>query len=328
MKLAKKADIIIESFDPGYMDRLGLGYETLNQINPRVIIVSITPFGQKGPYNNYKASDIVVMAMGGFMSICGDMDKPPVVVCTPQACLHAGAEGAVGAMIAYYYREKTGAGMHIDISMQESVAVNLTMATAHWQINKIIQGRYGAYRILSSRVLQRMIWPCKDGFVAFSIHGGLVGSSGNRGLVQMMSKEEVIPKFLEEMDWDHFDVSSLDEDTMRLFENLILQFFVNYTKKELYELAMENGIILYPVSNSQDLLENAQLADRNFWEKVEHPELDDSIVYPGPWIKSSETAMKIRRRAPLIGEHNEEIYSGELGISKDDLMILTQSGVI
>lgn len=327
-KLVKNAAIIVESFDPGYMDSLGLGYETLSEINPGVIMVSITPFGQKGPYKNYKASDIVVMAMGGFMSICGDADRPPVIVGIPQACLHAGAEGAVGAMIAYYYREKTGNGMQVDISMQESVAVNLTMATAHWQMKRVIQGRYGAYRMLSSRVLQRTIWPCKDGFIAFSIHGGLLGAPGNRALIKMMSGEEVIPNFLKEMDWDHFDVSSMNEEAMKLFEDLILKFFVGHTKKALYELAIENRIILYPVSNSKDLLENIQLNERDFWVEVEHPELEDSIVYPGAWIKSSETPMNIRRRAPLIGEHNEEIYTGELGISKDDLRILKQSGVI
>jgi len=115
---------------------------------------------------------------------------------------------------------------------------------------------------------------------------------------------------------------------MNLLNESVERFFLKHTKAQLYEWAIRTRAMLYPVSNSEDLLHNVQLNDRNFWTKVDHPELGDTITYPGAWAISSEANLDIRRRAPLIGEHNQEIYEGELGITKEELVMLKQLGVI
>lgn len=327
-RLIENADILIESFNPGYMDSLGLGYSVLGQINPKLIMVSITPFGQSGPYKDYKSSDIISMAMGGFMNLCGDADRPPVRPAAPQAYLNAGADAAAGAMIAYHHREMTGEGQQVDISMQESVALGTYLSVAYWEISHFRMKRYGSSRLLGSKVLSRMVWPCKDGYVNFVIHGGATGSRTNKALAQWMDEEGMLPEFMREIDWDKFDLATVTADQMNLFNEYIGNFLLQYTKAQLYDWAIRTQAMLYPVSNSEDLLKNAQLNDRNFWTKVEHPELGEVVTYPGAWGVSSEANLDIRRRAPLIGEHNQEIYEGELGMAKEEIAMLKQSGVI
>jgi len=327
-RLIENTDFLIESFNPGYMDGLGLGYSALSQINPRLMMVSITPFGQSGPHKDYKSSDIVSMAMGGFMYICGDADRPPVRPVAPQAYLNAGADAAAGAMLAYYHREMTGEGQQVDISIQESVALSSYLAVAYWEISRFRMKRYGNSRLLGSRVLSRMVWPCKDGYVNFVILGGATGSRTNNALVKWMDEEGMLPDFMRGIDWDKFDLATVTEDLMNLLNESVERFFLKHTKAQLYEWAIRTQAMLYPVSNSEDLLQNVQLSDRNFWTKVDHPELGDTITYPGAWAISSEANLDIRCRAPLIGEHNQEVYEGELGITKEELTMLKQSGVI
>ena len=145
--LVKTADFVIESFAPGYMDSLGLGYSALSEINPRIIVTSITPFGQTGPYKDYKASDIVVIAMMGWMYLCGDPDRPPVRISFPQAYLNASAEAAASSMIAHYYRETTGEGQHVDVSAQHSLITNAFNAPSFWEFNRIILQRAGPLKL-------------------------------------------------------------------------------------------------------------------------------------------------------------------------------------
>lgn len=327
-KLVGDADFLIESFNPGYLDDLGLGYSGLSKINPRLIMVSITPFGQVGSYRDYKVSDIVAMAMGGFMYISGDADRPPVRAIAPQAYLNAAADAAAGAMIAYHYREMTGEGQHVDISMQESVALSIYLAVAYWEISHFHMKRYGNSRLLGSRVLSRMVWPCKNGHVNFVILGGATGARTNRALTEWMDKEGMLPDFMRPIDWDKFDLATVTEEQMDSLNEYVGKFLLEHTKAELYEWAIRTQAMLYPVSNSEDLLENVQLNDRDFWVRIGHPELGDTITYPGAWAISSETNLDIRRRAPLIGEHNREIYEKELGFAEGELITLKQSGVI
>ncbi|GAJ12047.1 unnamed protein product, partial [marine sediment metagenome] len=137
-KLVKSADFVIESFPPGYLDKLGLSYSALEKLNPGIIMVSITPFGQTGPYKDYKAPDIVAWAMGGQTYLYGDPDRPPVRISHhSHAYLHAAAEAAVGAMMALYHREMTGEGQQVDISIQESAARSSQRFISSWDMIKV-----------------------------------------------------------------------------------------------------------------------------------------------------------------------------------------------
>jgi crotonobetainyl-CoA:carnitine CoA-transferase CaiB-like acyl-CoA transferase len=133
-RLVEAADIVVESFPPRYLDGLGLGYSVLSEINPQIIMTSITPFGQSGPYKDYKTSDIVAFALSGAMSICGDPDRPPLRLNPYHAYSYAGATAAAGTLIAYYYRQVSGQGQHVDVSVQESVMIDAFMCPPSWSL--------------------------------------------------------------------------------------------------------------------------------------------------------------------------------------------------
>jgi crotonobetainyl-CoA:carnitine CoA-transferase CaiB-like acyl-CoA transferase len=329
IKLVKTADFIIESFDPGYLDEIELGYTTLKKTNPRMIMTSITPYGLTGPYKHYRASDIEVMAMGGLMYITGNPEEPPLRITLPQAFLLASAHGAAASMIAYYHRESSGEGQHIDVSAQECVLWEIANAIPLWELNHNILRRAGSY--MSGRwtgTKQRLLWKCKNGYVLFYILGGAFGVKTNRAIVKWMEENNIAPEYLKKFNWDAFDMATQTQEMQDQIEAHIGNLFASYTKEELYEQALKRGIMLCPVNTSKDILENNQLKERQFWVDIAHPELDTTIRYPGAFAKLSETPISIRRSAPLIGEHNIELYQNELGITPSELNDLRHSGII
>ncbi|MBN2062513.1 MAG: CoA transferase [Deltaproteobacteria bacterium] len=329
-RLAENADFIIESFPTGYMSDLGLGYETLKTVNPLIIMTSITPFGQEGPCKDWKGSDIVSMATGGFMALVGDGDRPPVRVSLDQACLHACSEGAIGLLIALYDRHNSGQGQHIDVSIQASVVTTSISAIPYWDMGQIILRRSGSYRVGQreggKKIPQQ--WACNNGFVSYAIWGGQAGIKTNQALVDWMKSDGMATETLLTMDWASFDIKTADDTLMNNIEDGIASFFLAHTKEELYQGALERRIQLFPINNIKDIVHDPQLKARGFWEKVEYGESGTEIIYPGAFAKSSEAGIRIYRPAPKIGEHNKEIYQGELCLSDQEMNILRQSGVI
>jgi crotonobetainyl-CoA:carnitine CoA-transferase CaiB-like acyl-CoA transferase len=329
-KLVERADFLIESCRPGYLDRIGLGYSALHEVNPAIIMTSITPFGDNGPHRDLMGSDIVWMAMGGFMGQAGDDDRPPVRISIDQASLHACTEGVVASLIADYERQGTGLGNHIDVSIQASVVVSSFSAVPFWDMNKVILNRSGAFRVglRKGGKGHRQQWPCKDGFVSFAMLGGMAGASSNRALVEWMDSEGCATDLLRKMDWTGYDIGSADDELVDLLAEPVDRFFLMHTKDELYRGALERRILLYPVYDAAEIAKSPQLESRGFWVNVKHPELGTVIKYPGPLALSSEVALRVYRRAPLIGEHNQEIYAGELCLSANELASLSEAHVI
>lgn len=330
-RLVERADFLIESFPPGHMDELGLGYEDLREINGRLIMISISPFGQSGPYAHFKGPDIVNMAMGGQMHLCGNEDNPPVRISHPQSYLHAAMEGAGGGLIALYYRESNGVGQHVDVSAQQSVIWTLMDATAYWNLNKLNLHRSGQYYLRatsSGETRFRILWPCKDGFVSFFLMADPSTIPGILQMVDWMEEEGIDVSYLKSVDWNALNYDTLTEEEYERMGVPFLEFLSCHTKKELYEGAVKRRIILYPESTTADLLENPQLKAREYFQRVEHPELQDSLLYPGAFIKMSETPCQVKRRPPLIGEHNDEVYLGELGLSSKEMAQLKARGII
>jgi benzylsuccinate CoA-transferase BbsE subunit len=325
-KLVKKADFVIETFRPGCLDRLGLGYQDLEKINPGIIMVSITPFGQTGPWKSYKTSDIVAWGLGGEMAPFGDPDRPPIHFSHhSQAYLAAGADGAQGALTALWHRWSTGKGQQVDVSIQDSVLQNTEHITSNWDLRQALQQR-GEGGGMAGPKLTRL-WPCKDGHVSWFFWGGPMSLRTNVPLVEWMDREGWGDDFMKNFDWSRFGAETTQEDMDRL-EAPTAKFFSAHTKKELFEGALKHGVQLYPVSTPADMLKNPQLEARKFWQEVEHPELGVSITYPGAFANASEAPPRISRRAPLIGEHNREIYEKELGMPAETLVVLKQAGVI
>ncbi|MFC1920537.1 CaiB/BaiF CoA transferase family protein [Chloroflexota bacterium] len=327
-RLIKTADFVIESFPPGYLDRLGIGYQEMEKLKPGIILVSITPFGQTGHYRDFKTSDIVAWAMSGEMSGWGDIDRPPVKISnTAQAYLNAATDGSIGALVALYERGNSGKGQHIDVSIQESLSImdggNRNPA---WVRTGTVLKRGGPEMIAASHRTTRL-YPCKDGWVSWS-HGGASVLSPSLPLIRWMQEEGMSSEFLDEFDWRRPDFAAISQEEMDKIEEPTARFFMAKTKAELLEGAINKGVMLYPVATTADMLENAQLAAREFWVDVEHPELGTAITYPGAFGHCSETPPRISRRAPLIGEHNLEIIRDELGIPMEKLTVLKQAGVI
>ena len=326
-RLVKKADFVIESFPLGYMEELGLGYSGLSEINPGIIMTSISHFGQTGPYKDYKGRDIVDWALGGYTHVCGDPDRPPVHISFPQAYLNGGAEAAAGTMIALHHRQLTGEGQWVDVSIQESLIRLMHAVLPSWEFNHQFIRRQGCFLTAVSYVTRRQTWPCKEGAISFILLGGVIGAMTNRGLVEWMDEEGIADDFLRNIDWGKFDWAQTTQGFIDQVNERFGRFFMTHTSAELYKGAKERRIMLYPVADPKDIAENPQLAARGFWEEVDHPELNDTITYPGAFLKATEMSLGIRRRAPLIGEHNEQVY-GELEISREELLTLKQGNII
>jgi crotonobetainyl-CoA:carnitine CoA-transferase CaiB-like acyl-CoA transferase len=327
-KLVKTSDFVIESYPPGYMDGLGIGYTALSEIRSDIIMASITPFGPGGPYQDYKDSDIVVMGMSGTLYQTGESDGPPVHISMPQACLHAGADAAVGCMMAYYHREMTGEGQQVDVSMQQSAAWFQANAVPTFELSGRVLQRSGAFRAgMSKDVGQRQVWKCRDGYVFFNVIGGRTGAKSLSALVDWMDSENMATDFLLNLDWDNFDMFTVTKEEMDNISSPVGEFFNNHTAKELLNGAVARGVSIGPLSSMKDLLNDECLNTRNFWKEIEHPELGTKITYPREFVKSTEMDCSTKFRAPLIGEHNGEVYK-EIGLSEQDLFSLKRAGVI
>lgn len=327
--LVRAADIVVESYPPGHMQALGLGYDVLCEIKPNIILTSITPFGQRGPYAEFQVSDLVCWSMGGFAYLTGDPDRPPVQISFPQAYLTGASEAAVATMVALYHREMTGEGQHVDVSIQASIAKNCMNAPLFWEAAGVNLGRAGPYRVgLSISAGQRVLWRCKDGEISFFFWGGKTGARINKALVDWMDEEGVAPEFMKDMDWENFDMALATEELFSQFSDHLGRFFSRYTKKELFREAIKRKATLYPVQTAEDILGDPQLEARGFLGEMAYPELAASLPYLKLPFHLSEDLEKTPRRAPLIGEHNEEIYLGELELSREEMTRLKGLGVI
>lgn len=332
-RLVEQTDVVLESFTPGTLDALDLGYGILRELNPQVILTSITPFGQTGPHASYQGPDLVGMGLGGFMQLTGDADKPPLRVGFPQAYMHAAAEAAAGTLVAYYAREQIGHGQHVDVSMQTCVIWTLMMASAYPQLHGDDLSRNGVFLSVSG-IRMRTVYPCKDGFMSFFTIGGALGAGTMRQLLLWMESEGLPLGILGEIDWETWDLAAWaagDEslqDTIEATEQQVTDFFMRHTKNELYEGAIARHMLLAPITDVRDIMENQQLADRDYFVPLHHEDLGATLFYPGPFAKFSKTPLQITRRAPRLGEHNAKVYGTELGLSAQERQVLQQSGVI
>jgi len=300
-------------------------------------MTSITPFGQTGPYCRYEGADIVGWSMGGMMGHCGDNDRPPTQVSHRQSWYHAGVQGAVGTLVALYHKKATGEGQHVDVSMQQAVLLTLLNAVETGDLLGITPSRpkpdgvaFTPRAEAHGPLAGRRTWKCKDGYISW-IHTlaggaqpGMVQST--REIVKWM-EEEGMAGDLPDYDWTRFDTSTVDQVLVDHQAELFKKFFLTKTKRDLMDRAASKGILLGSFQTTKDIVECSHLAARDFFVKVEHPELGDTIIYPGAWAKVSEAPWGISRRAPLIGEHNEEIYCKELHMSKESLVMLKGLGV-
>jgi len=334
LDLSSKSDIIIESFDPGYMKRLGLDYDELSRINPGIIMVSITGFGQDGPYAGLCAPDIVVAALGGYMNLTGDSDRPPLRNSLPQQYLHASNDAATATLIALWHRERTGIGQWVDISAHECTAWLGFSNYVIWDFLGQNASRVNLeHNLLSvNRPTVSDIYRCKDGYVLFTPEKGRNGRR-TRTFIEWMEEEGQSNKIVSEFPWE--DITAPPPDlTEEELHQLILEtveqalllrnnfepFILTKTKQELFEQAIERGFLLAPLNNAKEVIEDIQFKERGFWQELDHPEVGARVTYPGAPITITASPSCIRRPAPGIGEHNEEILYQELGLPEGRIL--------
>jgi crotonobetainyl-CoA:carnitine CoA-transferase CaiB-like acyl-CoA transferase len=331
LRLVKEAHFILESENPGAMAARGLGYHDVSQINPAIIYVSISPFGQDGPKVSYADSDLVILAASGWLVLTGDDDRPPVRVSVPQAYLHASAEAAGAALIANHERARSGLGQHVDISAHSSMN-QATFASALGAVlglpeNRRLSGgyKYGDY-------LLKQVYAAKDGHVAITFLFGNAMGPFTRRLVQWMYEEGFCDEATRDIDWIGYgDLLMKGEVPHQTFDDVkatLERFTRTKTKAELFQAALDRSLLIAPISTVDDVLSSEQLASREYWRAVAHEDLAAEVRYPGPFAKFSETPIEYRLGPPRIGEHTDEVYKGLLGMSDGDLESLSAQGVI
>jgi crotonobetainyl-CoA:carnitine CoA-transferase CaiB-like acyl-CoA transferase len=294
-RLAQVADVIVEDFAPGYLASLGLDHATLSADNPGLIMTSLTPFGQSGPYSGYKGAEIVAYATSGIMSISGTSDREPLQHGGFPAFYEAGMNGMLATMAALLARDANGLGQHIDASIQEVVASTQVVIQPYYSF---LGGVPGRRRKVGSAYGQVM--PCRDGYF-ISQEGG--GASWEQ-IASFFGREELHDARFADPEQR---VAHVEE-----FDRLILEATRDRTMNEMFRTASEQYRMLFGiVQTPEDLSHCPQLDARGFYAEVSHPVIGKVRVPFGLWGMSTGGAT-CRLPAPLLGQHNDEIF-GRIG---------------
>jgi crotonobetainyl-CoA:carnitine CoA-transferase CaiB-like acyl-CoA transferase len=330
-QLAGHADFLLESANPGYWSQRGIGYQELAALNPGLIGVSITPFGQDGPKAGYADSDLIIMAAGGVLILYGDEDRAPIRMSVPQAYLHASADGAIAALIAYYGRLESGIGQHVDVAAQESVGLAnqsnaLTLPIRGEETRRMAGGaQLGPLRV-------PLVWNAKDGQITFVFLFGSALGPFTQKFINYLYEQGACDEAMRDTDWIGYGADLLSgrlpmEDYERR-KTVIAEFFRQKTKAELFEAARARTMLIAPVSTIEDVLQNPQFIAREYWQHMGHPETGTTMIYPGPFARLSAKPIVFRRPPPRVGEHNREVLIGELRMNDTDFAALQRDGII
>ncbi len=321
-RLAAETDVVLESSAPGTQAARGLSFESLRADHPGLVGCALTPFGQTGPYAAYAAHDLVVVAMGGNASMTGDADRPPVRCSLPTSYYHAGPEAVIGIVMALFAREDSGVGDFVDISLQECQLASLI--TGAGQVAKT--GRLGR-RSGGQLGRTREIWPAKDGWISYGLRGGPARIPNLRATVEYMDECGAAPDWLRDYDWQSYSPLSASDADLAQLEEAFGAFFRGRTMRELYTEALARRILLAPCNDAREIVEQAQLRARELYVTLDYPELGAAIEHPGFFAKASGGGIRIRGRAPRIGEHNAEVF-GAIGVDAGELTRLRSAGVV
>jgi crotonobetainyl-CoA:carnitine CoA-transferase CaiB-like acyl-CoA transferase len=311
--LVKIADVVLENYAPGVMKRLGIDYPVLREINPRLIMASISGFGQWGPNSARLAFDIIAQAMSGIMSVTGHPDNPPTKVGTSLGDLNASVHAAFAIMAALWHREKSGVGQYIDISMQEAMVSILEGAVARWTMGKELMTPIGSHNTNESPMAA---YRCKDGYIII----GTVGNEHFERFCRAVNKPE----------WASdpgYATKGQRWEKKYILQKEIEKITTQYTVKEVGEMLDRERVPNSPILNIQEVVEDPHLKARGYFLEVDHPIIGKAKIAGFPF-KLSETPGQVERSSPLVGEHNELILGKYLGYNKSDVSRLKAEGVL
>jgi len=310
--LAGGADIVVESFAPGTLDRLGVGYEFFRAIKPGLPVVSISNFGQDGPYRDYKLSELTLYAFAGEMYSMGETDREPVKMAGTAALFESGAAASVGIMGALFASKRHGIGQHVDISLAETHfgGVDRRHATA---IAFQFSGRKTLRLASHGGGMPQGIYPCADGYVDFT-NAGLRPDR----IAEMLNHPEWLndPRFSDPM-------QRMNPAVIEEWNGNFIVWCIERTKREIWEEARRAKVMCGPMFTMEDLFTDDHFRDRGFWARANHPELGE-VTIPGRPFQMQHGGWELLRAAPLLGQHTREVLSAA-GLS-DPQIIAAQGG--
>ena len=312
-RLAADADIVVENFAPRVLPSLGLDYPTLRRINPALVMVSISNFGQTGPYRDYKATDIVHYALGGLMYIFGSAEREPLKHALRQTHFKAGANAATAALIGHYHQQFNGEGQHIDVSIQECVTSALRDTTSLYTYAGSIRQRQPAY----TGDMPRSPVPTADGYIVPIHFGGAVDWDGVADFIDEPALKD-----------DKFATPESRFANGKALQDALEAGMSKWRKFELMREAHKRRGHIYGVVHSPaETLASEQYKARGYFADIEHPAFGKA-TYPGAPFIMSATPWSAASPAPELGQHNEAILCGKLGLSLSELNLLRASGVV
>ena len=315
LRLVADADVLIESYPPGHLKSLDLDYQVLRETNAKLVVSSITYFGQTGPYRDYQGGDLVVQALGGFLNaVTGSADRPPMGTTLEQMEITAARNGAIAIMAALLQRWQSGEGQQIDLSTMEAAVSTPSGLIQPYSFTGRSPKRGGS----DGNVMDGMHLPTKDGEVTLTTAG--TGGRPMEAWSEFLEEPRLLdPKFATRPsrleNWEELHI--LVAPKLALWNNL-----------ELMHETMARGLVIGLVQNPQQVVDSPHLAERGYFVEIDHPEAG-SLKYPSPgFLMDEENPMEGSKAAPTLGEHNSEILGGELGFSAEELGQLRASQII
>ena len=317
-RLAQQTDVIIEGYRPGVVKRLGVDYDTIKKLNPRIIYCSLSGYGQDGPYCKFPGHDINYISLAGVLGLIGSREGPPAIPLNLVADF-AGAPlyGAIGILTALIARNKTGKGQYVDISYMDGVISMMTFFTTGYFLNGVVTKRgetalQGAYPYYGA-------YETKDGKY---ITIGCIEPHFWENLSRLLEKEDYIPYHFV---LEHFFYKPQDEKWEEI-SSYLKRIFLTKTRDEWFELLIQNDIPAGKVYTLDEVFADPQVLHRQMMIEVEHPALG-KVKQVGIAPKLSDTPGKVRSLSPLLGEHNDEVLQ-ELGYSQEEIESFRQEGAI
>jgi CoA:oxalate CoA-transferase len=315
LKLAACADVLVENFKPGTMEKLGLGYEKVRKINPRIIYVSGSGFGQYGPYAGKPAYDVVVQAMGGVMSITGEEGGPPVRPGVSYGDIAAGLFLCTATLAALQERHKSGQGQYVDISMLDcQVTVQENAFVRYLNTGEIPRALGTRHPVMTPF----QAFPTQDGYIAVALRGGV--NDQWPLFCAAIDRVDIIddPRFTD--GWSR-------TQNYQALEPILTAVMKTRTTQKWMEALEQAGIPCGPVNNIAQVASDPQIAARDMIVKVRHPEAGEFKLVNSPF-KFSRTPCKVARVSPELGEHTQEVLSQLLGMTPEEISQLKDSGAI
>ncbi|MBM3947245.1 MAG: CoA transferase [SAR202 cluster bacterium] len=315
-ELVRKADVLVENFSPHVLPSLGLDYKTFRQLNPHLVMTSISNFGQSGPYRDWKGSDLTIYGMGGPMINTGHPDHEPLMIARHVPSFHVGATASAATSIALYGAETNGEGDHLDVTYFETL-----MGTIDRRSGNLLSFQYSgetSTRGVFGASPGSGIWPCADGYFFTTV-------LANRftAMARMIGAEHLLtdPKWAT-------PAARSNPERVDEFAEMVIAWMIERTKKQVRAECDKFGVYGGPINTVSDVLDDEHFTARSFFQRIEHP-TTGAITYPGYSFKLHlDEPAPPRRRAPLLGEHTDQVLRDELGLSAREAKELRTQGVV